>query len=103
MPPPRPTTHVQLRHPDRTKKMPRMQSNDYAIAHRTALAVVPTTAPGITLEAYLAAMRTRLPKAKGWDSSKSAGWWAMAVKLDLEARGEIAWINDKPPQRIVRR
>ena len=102
MTPTRATTHIQLRHPDRTKKMPRMQKNDYAIAHRTALAVVPTRAPGITVEAYLAAMRTRLPKAKGWDSSKSANWWAMAIKLDLEARGELTRINDKPPQRLVR-
>ena len=47
-------------------------------------------------------MKTRLPKLSGWDDSTSAGWLAMAIKLDLEARGEIKRINDKPPQRLVR-
>ena len=93
---------IQLRHPDHRKKMPRMNKDEYAVARRTALAVVPKQAPGITLEAYLAAMRRQLQKATGWDPSRSPGWWAMAIKLDLEARGELTRINDKPPQRIVR-
>ena len=73
-----------------------------AVLRRTALTVVPRSAPGITLDAYLAKMGTRLPKAKGWDPAASTGWCAMAIKLDLEARGELKRVNDKPPQRLVR-
>ena len=93
---------VQLRHPDRTKKMPRMTKQSYAIAHRAALAVLPKRAPGITLTQFLDEMATRLPQAKGWDRSASARWYAMAIKLDMEARSEIKRVNVKPPQRIVR-
>ncbi len=93
---------IQLRHPDPQKKMPRMTRDGYAIAHRTALALLPKKAPGITLEQFLAEMATRLPKAKGWDRSASARWYAMAIKLDMEARGEIKRVNHRPPQRLVR-
>ena len=93
---------MQLRHPDPRKKMPRMARDSYAIAHKTALAVLPKRAPGITLDEFLAEMATRLPKLKGWDRSASASWWAMAIKLDMEARGEVKRVNDKPPQRLVR-
>jgi hypothetical protein len=47
-------------------------------------------------------MRARLPKTPDWDRSLSPGWYAMAIKLDLEARGELRRINTKPPQRLIR-
>jgi hypothetical protein len=93
---------IRLRNPDRKKKMPRMAKNSYALVHRTALAVLPKKAPGITLKEFLEEMATRMPKVKGWDRSASASWYAMAIKLDMEARGELKRVNDKPPQRIVR-
>ena len=93
---------VQLRHPDPKKKNARMRKDSYAIAHRTALAVLPNKAPGIALKEFLDEMAARLPKVKGWDRSASASWYAMAIKLDMEARGEIKRVNIKPPQRIVR-
>jgi hypothetical protein len=93
---------VQLRNPDPSKKMPRIAKDTYALAHRAVHAIVPKEAPGITLSDYLDQMATRLPQAKGWDPSLSASWLAMAMKLDLEARGKLKRINDKPPQRIVR-
>ncbi len=63
---------------------------------------MPATEPGITLNAYLDAMTTQLRKAREWDPSLSAGWYAMAMKLDLGARGELRRINAKPPQRLIR-
>jgi hypothetical protein len=93
---------VQLRHPDPSKKTARMASDAYAVARRTVLAIVPATEPGITLNAYLAAVAAQLPKTKGWDPSLSASWYAMAIKLDLEARGELKRINTRAPQRLVR-
>ena len=95
-------TSVQLRHPDPGKKNTRMSSDSYSVARRAVLAIFPAEEPGITLNAYLAAMAERLPAAEGWDRSLSAGWYAMAMKLDLEARGELRRINRKPPQRLIR-
>ena len=93
---------VQLRNPDPSKKMPRIAKDIYAIAPEAVHAIVPKQAPGITLNDYLAQMAGRLPKAPGWDSSLSANWLAMAIKLDLEARGKLKRVNTKPPQPIVR-
>ena len=93
---------IQLRNPDRTKNMPQMSKESYALLHRTALAVVPKKAPGITLNEFIDETARRLAKAKGWDRPASASWWAMAIKLDLEARGEIERVNKRPPQRLVR-
>ncbi len=97
-----PSEMIQLRHPDPAKKTARIASDAYAVAHRTVLTVVPAGEPGITLPAYLDEMAARLPKAKGWDPSLSPRWYAMAMKLDLEARGELKRVNAKPPQRLVR-
>ena len=93
---------IQLRNPDPKKKGPRIATDMYAVLQRTALAVVPKKAPGITLKEYIDEMATRLPKVKGWDRSTSASWYAMAIKLDMEARGELKRVNDKPPQRLIR-
>jgi hypothetical protein len=97
-----PDDRIQLRHPDPSKKTATIASDSYAVARRTILALVPAEEPGITLNDYLAAVATKLPEAKGWDPSLSASWYAMAMKLDLEARGELKRINTRPPQRLVR-
>lgn len=47
-------------------------------------------------------MTTLLRNAREWDPSLSAGWYAMAMKLDLAARGELRRINTKPRQRLIR-
>ena len=93
---------IQLRHPDPTKKMPLMAKDQYRLVHDTVLGLVPAELPGITLDEYLAEMKARLPREMGWDPAVSAGWWGMAIKLDMEARGELKRVNDRPPQRIVR-
>jgi hypothetical protein len=93
---------IQLRHPDPSKKTASMASDTYAVARRTVLGIVPADEPGITLGAYLDEVGTRLPRVKGWDPSLSARWYAMAMKLDLEARGELKRINKRPPQRLIR-
>ena len=93
---------IQLRNPDSSKRATQVAGDTYALARRTVLEVVPAEEPGITLEAYLAEMKSRLPNVSGWDASLSSGWYAMAMKLDLEARGELKRINRTPPQRLVR-
>ena len=96
------TDRIQLRHPDPGKKTATIAGDVYAVARRTIVAIVPAEEPGITLNDYLNRVAVELPKAKGWDPSLSARWYAMAMKLDLEARGELKRINRRPPQRLVR-
>ena len=93
---------IQLRNPDPTKKMPSIAKDIYALARETVLAVVPKEAPGITLNKYLDEMARRLPQVEGWDSTASASWLAMAIKLDMEAKAELKRVNAKPPQRLIR-
>lgn len=93
---------IQLRNPEPTKSSPKMERATYSLARSVALAVIPAREPGITLPDYLETMRRSLPKAEGWPAGASAGWWAMAIKLDLEARGELRRVKAKPPQRLVR-
>lgn len=91
---------VQLRNPDPKKKGPRMDKATYAVVRRAALATLPAKAPGLTLEEFRGALAKRLGRTKGWDRSLSARWYGMAIKLDLEARGELK--RSGSPQRLVR-
>jgi uncharacterized protein DUF6958 len=93
--------HVQLRNPDPAKRGARIPRDQYVIARRAALATVPARAPGVTLADFREKMAKRLLRAKGWDRSLSASWYTMAVKLDLEARGEIKRAAGSP-QRLTR-
>jgi uncharacterized protein DUF6958 len=92
---------ILLRNPDRTKKGSRIARDQYDIARRAALAALPARGPGITLTAFRDRVATRLARAKGWDKDASASWYSMAIKLDLEARGEIRRIG-RSPQRLIR-
>ena len=91
---------IRLRNPDPKKKGPRMAKTMYAVVHRAALATLPTRPPGLTLAEFRAALATRLDRTKGWDRSLSAQWYGMAIKLDLEARGELK--RSGSPQRLTR-
>jgi hypothetical protein len=92
---------IQLRNPVSGKKGARIPRDQYVIARRAALATLPTKPPGMTLTDFRAKMAKRLMRAKGWDRSLSASWYTMAVKIDLEASGEIKRAAGSP-QRLTR-
>ena len=91
---------IQLRNPDPKKKGPRMDRSTYALVRGAALATLPAKAPGLTLEQFRSALAKRLGRTKGWDPAMSARWYGMAIKLDLEARGELK--RTGTPQRLTR-
>ena len=91
---------IQLRNPDPKKKGPRLPKDLYAVVRTAALATLPASGPGMTLTDFRAMLATRLVRTKGWDRSLSAQWYGMAIKLDLEARGEIK--RTGTPQRLSR-
>ena len=67
----------------------RVDRAKYMAMHDALLAVLPATAPGITVAAAKAALLPALPEAL-FPAGATAGWWLKAVQLDLEARGVIA-------------
>ena len=91
---------VQLRNPDPKKKGPRMDKATYAVVRRAALAALPAGGAGLSLEEFRSKLATRLRRTKGWDPTLSAPWYGMAIKLDLEARGEL--VRSGTPQRLTR-
>lgn len=93
---------IQLRHPDRSKKLPRIDRQAYDVVRRTALATLPTQEPGITWTEFRDEVAKKLERARGWDRSLNRWWYTSAVKLDLEARGEIRRLPKSSPQRLVR-
>ena len=95
------TARIQLRNPDPQKKGARIARDQYDIARRVALATLPKSGAGMTLTDFRAGVVKRLARATGWDKDASPSWYSMAIKLDLEARGEIKRVG-KAPQRLVR-
>lgn len=93
---------IQLRHPDRSKKMPRIDRQTYDVVRKTALTTLPKKEPGITWTDFRDEVAKKLGRAKGWDRSLNPWWYTTAVKLDLEARGEIKRLPKSSPQRLVR-
>ena len=91
---------VQLRNPDPKKKGPRMDRGTYAVVRKAALATLPASGAGLTLEEFRSRLATRLGRTRGWDPALSARWYGMAIKLDLEARGELR--RSGAPQRLTR-
>ena len=91
---------IQLRNPDPKKKGPRIAKGAYAVLRKAALATLPAAGQGLTLAEFREALAKRLAATNGWDRTKSASWYGMAIKLDLEARGELT--RTGVPQRLRR-
>ncbi len=57
--------------------------------------ILPTSAPGLTQTEIRRAVLPLLPGNLFPGGAKS-GWWAKAVQLDLEAKGDLIRENNKP-------
>jgi hypothetical protein len=89
---------IQLRHPDRAKSGPNIERDKYDLVRREILALVPRRAPGTTWTELRDAADTRLGRRlKDGDN----WWYTTAVKLHLEAIGEIKRSTGSP-QRLTR-
>lgn len=72
----------------------------YEAMRHALLAVLPRTAPGLTVTEAQAALLMHLDDGL-FPGGAKAGWWMKCVQLDLEARGVIARAP-KPPVRLHR-
>ena len=89
---------VQLRNPDRTKAGANIERDKYDLVREQILALVPKAAPGITWTELRDRADARLGrKLKGGDN----WWYTTAVKLHLEAVGDLKRSSGSP-QRLIR-
>jgi len=75
-----------VNHPGKTTVV---DAAKYRAMRGALLAVLPDAAPGLTEAAFREAVLAHLPDDV-FPGGATAGWWAKAVQLDLEAKGVIA-------------
>jgi hypothetical protein len=92
---------IQLVHPDREKIAPRIAKTKYDAVRTAILKAVPPNSEGVPFTGLADAVAMLLP-ATTLATLGSVGWYTTAVKLDLEARGEIERIPGTKPQRLRR-
>jgi hypothetical protein len=69
----------------------------YRAMREALLEALPGSPPGLTEPHLRGAVLPRLP-ADLYPRGEKAGWWAKAVQLDLEAKGEIVREPSRPPR-----
>ncbi|MEO7667309.1 MAG: hypothetical protein ABIU97_09805 [Dehalococcoidia bacterium] len=67
----------------------------YGAMRDAMLAVLPSAAPGLTEAQLRTAVRPEVSEDL-YPGGAKVGWWAKAVQLDLEAKGEIVREPTKP-------
>ena len=73
----------------------RVQEDKYEAMKRAYLLILPTEAPGLTGAEIIEKVVPHLPEDL-FPGGATAGWWAAAVQLDLEAKGIIKRGSVKP-------
>lgn len=78
--------------PGRTERVNRTK---YEAMRAALLAVLPGSAPGLTVAEAREKLVPLLPEAL-FPGGAKAGWWLKAAQLDLEAKGLVKRENTKP-------
>ncbi len=92
---------IQTLHPEPQKSGPRILKWKYDAVRRAILESLPREGPGLPFQDLDGAVGRRLTPEES-ASLGSVPWYVVTVKLDLEARGEIARVQGARPQRLVR-
>ena len=92
MAPPEKFAMENVNHPGRVVKV---DADKYRAVRDAVLAVLPATAPGLTLAELKEAIRPLVPAAL-FPGGFKAGWWMMGVQLDLRAKKLIVAEDSKP-------
>jgi len=72
-----------------------VDADKYLAMKAAMLAVLPASVPGLTLVELRDRVALRLPESL-FPAGAKAGWWLMAVQLDLLAKRAIARDGTKP-------
>ena len=91
---------IETLHPDPAKAGVRIERWKYDSVRKAILGAVPREAPGLPFKELSGKVRSAL-SAEDLSRMGSVSWYTVTVKLDLEARGEIARVEGARPQRLV--
>ncbi|MFZ1469149.1 MAG: hypothetical protein WAT09_09235 [Paracoccaceae bacterium] len=80
---------IEVRNITSPQHVTRVDRAKYMAMRAAFLAVLPSSAPGLTVAAAKEALLPGLDAAL-FPGGAKAGWWLKCVQLDLEARGIIA-------------
>lgn len=72
-----------------------VEAAKYETMKKAYLAVLPKAAPGLTAAEIGKALLPHLPD-EHFPGGATAGWWAKAVQLDLEAKGVVTRTDSRP-------
>ena len=87
-------------HPD-GKQGVHIERSKYDLVRAALLELVPADEEGIALGSVRDALADCLHR-RGFPREASVGWYTIAVKQDLEARGELEIVPGKRPQHLRR-
>lgn len=91
----------QLLHPE-GKQAPRIDRGKYDLLRATLLELIPSDDEGVPLAPLSDRVAAALTPEQLASLGK-VGWHTMAVKMDMEARGEIERVPGATPQRLRRK
>ena len=92
---PNKTAKIEVENVNHPGQVRYVDADMYEAMKRAYLAVLPKTAPGLTLTEIQDRLIAHLPEDLFPEGAK-AGWWAKTVQLDLEAKGVIAREKTRP-------
>ena len=75
-----------------------VDADKYWAVRNAIVAVLPSTAPGLTILALKEAVRPLIPEAL-FPGGFKAGWWVMGLQLDLRAK-RVLIAEDSKPMRL---
>ncbi len=93
---------IEALHPDPAKASVRILRWKYDAVRKAILEVVPRQEPGLPFKELPGRVRSALSQ-KDLSNLGSVSWYTTTVKLDLEARRELARVEGARPQRLIRR
>lgn len=77
-----------------------MRSDKYQLVSRAVLHLLPDSGPGLTAEDLVAGLDNLLPLSL-FPGASSIRWFMTAVRIDLEARGQIQRVGPRKPARYI--
>jgi hypothetical protein len=86
---------IEIQNVNNLGRTERVDADKYEAMKKAFLKILPATSPGFTAAEVLAGVLPHLPKGL-FPQGATAGWWAKAVQLDLEAKDIIVREKTKP-------
>lgn len=91
---------MQLRHRNPQAGRPYVRSDKYQLVSRAVLELLPPSGEGHATEELVAALAHVLPPSL-FPTFASIRWFLTAVRIDLEARGQIQRVGRRKPARYI--